>query len=531
MAGTLPLNVDDLLHHRTVESDRIEYKAGWNPDAVMRTLCAFANDFENLSGGYIILGQDCDAQGQPVFPPVGLPANQLDCIQRELLGYCQLLQPTYFPSLSLETYAGRNLIVLWAPGGLNRPYKAPRAVTAKVKEYHYYIRRYSSTIELKSNSEDEQELLRLTASIPFDDRQCRQADVDDLRPGLLQTYLKEVGSDLHKEASKRPVVEIGRLMNIVDGADEFVKPRNVGVLFFHDVPRKYLPGTQIDVVIFPDGPGGDELVEKVFHGPLHEQIRDVLRYIDNSVIREKIIKHPDRAKATRFFNYPLSAIKEAVVNAVYHRGYDQREPVEVRISPEEIIVVSYPGPDSSIRIEALQGERVYARRYRNRRIGEFLKELELTEGRCTGIPKIRAAMKKNGSPVPKFVTDAGRTYFAVELPVHPQLHGVVFRDEAQVGVHDGAHEEVQVKAHDTSLFLTETEDRILRLLGVKPKTRSEISADLGVNSRTGHLYKSISRLQELNFIEFTIPDKPRSRNQQLRITPAGQAWLAKAKKR
>lgn len=266
--------------------------------------------------------------------------------------------------------------------------------------------------------------LNLTATVPFDDRQCRTADVDDLRPGLLQTFLKEVGSELHQQASKMPLVELGRQMNIVDGADEFVKPRNVGVLFFHDEPRTFIPGAQIDVVIFPDGPDSDVLVEKTFHGPLHEQVRDALRYIESSVIREKVIKHKDRAKATRLFNYPFPAVEEAVVNAVYHRSYEQREPVEVRVNPDGIEIVSYPGPDASIRIEALNTDKIVARRYRNRRIGEFLKELELTEGRCTGIPKIRAAMKKNGSPPPKFSTDEGRTYFLVELPVHPKLPGV-----------------------------------------------------------------------------------------------------------
>ena len=71
MSGKLPIKLDDLLRQRTVEGERIEYKAGWNPDAVVRTLCAFANDFENLGGGYVIIGQDCDADGRPVFPPVG----------------------------------------------------------------------------------------------------------------------------------------------------------------------------------------------------------------------------------------------------------------------------------------------------------------------------------------------------------------------------------------------------------------------------------------------------------------------------
>jgi ATP-dependent DNA helicase RecG len=516
MSGKLPLNLDDLLRQRTVEGDRIEYKAGWNPDAVVRTLCAFANDFENLGGGYIVIGQDSNEHGQPVFPPVGLNDNQLDPIQRELLGYCNQIQPTYFPILSVEKYEGKNLIVLWAPGGQNRPYKAPRAVTAKTKEYRYFIRRYSSTVELKSNSEDEQELLRLTATVPFDDRQCRQADVDDLRPGLLQAYLKEVGSELYKEASKMPLVELGRQMNIVDGADEFVKPRNVGVLFFHDEPRKFLPGAQIDVVIFPKGPGGGELIEKTFHGPLHEQVRDALRYLESNVIREKVFKHQDRAEATRLFNYPFPAIEEAVVNAVYHRSYEQREPVEVRVNPDGIEVVSYPGPDASIRTEALNSDKIVARRYRNRRIGEFLKELDLTEGRCTGIPTIRAAMAENGSPPPRFSTDEGRTFFLVELPVHPQMPGIQAHDGAHEEAHDGAHEE-----------LTDTEASILAFVSSQPRSRPAIAEHLGLKSRSGHLYKAIDHLRNLEFIELTIPDKPQSRNQKMRITDKGTAWLAR----
>jgi ATP-dependent DNA helicase RecG len=93
MRDRLPINLDDLLRQRTVESERIEYKAGWNPDAIVRTMCAFANDFENLGGGYVVIGLSCDDNGQPIFPPVGLPDEQLDKIQLELLAACQLIQP------------------------------------------------------------------------------------------------------------------------------------------------------------------------------------------------------------------------------------------------------------------------------------------------------------------------------------------------------------------------------------------------------------------------------------------------------
>ena len=75
MTSKLPINLKDLLHQRKVEGERIEYKTGWNPDPIMRTLCAFANDFENLGGGYVVIGQDCDEMGMPVFPLKGLPVH------------------------------------------------------------------------------------------------------------------------------------------------------------------------------------------------------------------------------------------------------------------------------------------------------------------------------------------------------------------------------------------------------------------------------------------------------------------------
>ena len=53
MSSKLPINLEDLLRQRKVEGDRVEYKKGWNPDPITRTLCAFANDFENLGGDFL----------------------------------------------------------------------------------------------------------------------------------------------------------------------------------------------------------------------------------------------------------------------------------------------------------------------------------------------------------------------------------------------------------------------------------------------------------------------------------------------
>jgi ATP-dependent DNA helicase RecG len=58
---------------------------------------------------------------------------------------------------------------------------------------------------------------------------------------------------------------------------------------------------------------------------------------------------------------------------------------------------------------------------RNPRIGEFLKELKLVEGRNTGIPAMLRAMEYDGSEMPTFKTDGERTYLTVTLSIHPML--------------------------------------------------------------------------------------------------------------
>ena len=124
MTPKLPINIDDLLRRRTVESERIEYKEGWNPEVVLHTLCAFANDFHNLGGGYVVIGV-AEENGQPKLPPVGLEPAHIDAIQKELLnlGHSSIA-PHFHPLTATYEIQGKTILVLWAPGGESRPYKA-----------------------------------------------------------------------------------------------------------------------------------------------------------------------------------------------------------------------------------------------------------------------------------------------------------------------------------------------------------------------------------------------------------------------
>ena len=169
---------------------------------------------------------------------------------------------------------------------------------------------------------------------------------------------------------------------------------------------------------FPDGASGDIIEEKVFKAALSRITQDALDYFKNCYIKETVIKHADKAQAQRFFNYPFAAIKEALVNAVYHRSYEKREPIEVRIDQDAITIINYPWTDRSVKIDDLRTGKAVTRRYRNRRIGEFLKELDLTEGLSKRIPKISRVMRENGSPTSIFETDDETSYFLIRLPIH-----------------------------------------------------------------------------------------------------------------
>lgn len=125
---SLPINIEDLLHRNKVESNRVEFKKGWNPASIYHTICAFANDLDNLGGGYIIVGVE-EENGMPKRPVAGVPTEQLDKIQLQMVGFNNLFAPYYLPRISVEEVDGRNLVVIWAPTGVNRPYSIRMDVT------------------------------------------------------------------------------------------------------------------------------------------------------------------------------------------------------------------------------------------------------------------------------------------------------------------------------------------------------------------------------------------------------------------
>lgn len=246
------------------------------------------------------------------------------------------------------------------------------------------------------------------------------------------------------------------------------------------------------------------MTEKIFTGPLDRQLRDTLSYIKNYIIKEKVAKVPGQAEAERIYNIPYEAVEEALSNAIYHRFCQIGELVTVMITPEKMEITNLPGPDRTITNEDIKNRRMISRRYRNRRIGDFLKELKLIEGRNTGIPTILRAMEMNGSEMPEFLTDEERSYFTIVLPMHKDF---ITLKELKSGINNSKKKRKS---------LSEIKNLILQTLMQRGNLSSfELAQAMGYTKVTSTVSKAIRELIEEKKVFYLEPNKKHSKNQKL----------------
>ena len=283
-------------------------------------------------------------------------------------------------------------------------------------------------------------------------------------------------------------------------------------------------------------------------------IKSALDYLRTNVIKERIIKPKDKEESIKYFNYPYQALEEAVVNALYHRDYTDWQPVEITVEPNRISILSYSGPDRSITMDSIKAaESLRSRRYRNVRLGDFLKELDLSEGRATGIPTIQEELKKNGSPRAVIETDEGRTYFLIDIYCH---HGFLQSSNSRTAVmttdlsqvcenlsqvlsqvywadNQGSEDESvpslsqvclkSVSSWNTRATLTLVAKTLEEV--IEPKTMRELLDLMGQTNRSRYMNLVVRPLIEMGYVTMTIPDQPNSSRQQYVLTPAGMQLL------
>jgi ATP-dependent DNA helicase RecG len=563
----LPVNISELVHGKVVEWERLEFKEGWNPEDVLHSVCAFANDMNNWGGGYIIVGIKAH-EGIPQFPPKGLTLESIDRVQGELIGICYKIQPNYLPVTQPYSIDGKYILVIWCPAGDMRPYSCPSTLGNDARR-QYYIR--SGSRSMVAQGDNQTRLVELTAKVPFDDRINQEAKLNDLELGLIREFLQEVGSDLFDESTTMPHADLCKVMHIARGPVEWLRPVNAGLLFFNSNPHRFFNRAWIELAIHKDDVGRN-FASETFKGPLHRQIRNCLAYLKAEVLKTEIRKITGQAESITISNYPYNALEEAISNAVYHKNYAEEKPIEIQVLPDRIEILSYPGPLPPISNVDLQQRRVIARDYRNRRIGDFLKELQLTEGKATGFPVIRDGMLKNGNPEPVFYTDEERTLFLVTLLCHPELKGIgtksvsksvskltredvdeIFAENIDIQVlsdileHDIADVVEYIReiiVSKSAKIVSKSADKVSKSAGkvtksankvtksveiidflISEKSRIDILYHLGLINHSKNFIQYIKPLLDYKIVELTIPDRPNSQLQKYRLTEKGRKLL------
>lgn len=190
-------------------------------------------------------------------------------------------------------------------------------------------------------------------------------------------------------------------------------------------------------------------------------------------------------------------------------------PIEVNVRPDKIEILSWPGPLPPLNPTRLaSGQPVTAKDYRNRRIGDFLKELKLTEGRGTGFPKIRKAMARNGSPAPIFETDADSHYFLTVLPVHPEA---------------SASFDSNTVADALKIDLPRTAVKVLRLC-LAPQSRHDIMRFLELSNQTHNYRRHLEPLMETGLLAFEHEAHVTHKYQRYTTTKKGISYLERTEK-
>lgn len=108
---SIPITIEKLLNKSIVEPARIEFRENRNPDANLKTISAFTNDFDNYGGGYIVIGIK-ENERQIDLLNSGLNINEIDNIQKDILRYCDFLKPKYIPETEHVNYKGKNLLLV-----------------------------------------------------------------------------------------------------------------------------------------------------------------------------------------------------------------------------------------------------------------------------------------------------------------------------------------------------------------------------------------------------------------------------------
>lgn len=338
--------------------------------SLAETLVAFANG----GGGTILIET---SPGGSVYRELADSGASLDFALRTALA---LDPPLIIPMPYIAEAHGTTVVVIRIPQGL------PHVYSYKGK---YLIRSEGRSLPLSQGQLRRLVLERGAAS--FESVVPDGVRLSDLDWDLVDRYLSRMDG-LPATAPQEALIRRGCLAK----AGDSMLPTKAGLLLFGRDPQRWVRSSAILLARYPGTEMGDRFIKEEVQGPLPAQIRKAEAFVLSNMRREVRLLGLERVEESE---YPVEAVREAIVNAVAHRDY--------RIGGEEIRILIFrdriefysPGRlPGHVTVDNLVNERFS----RNEVIVQVLSDMGYIERLGYGIDRMIRTMAEEGLPAPLF---------------------------------------------------------------------------------------------------------------------------------
>jgi len=474
------------------ESRRLEFKERLSKgEQVARTAAAFANG----AGGRIVFG----VQDEP-RKIVGIPEAELFSLEEKITGSIfNQCAPAIVPEIYIQAAARKTLLVVEIFPGSYKPYYLKK----HGKHDGTYIRVGSSN--RKASLESIEALERQRRKVSYDSLpvyDCPVGDVD--LSSFKEAYRALTGRSIGATQLKN--------MGLLHPERDRVLPTHAALLVSGSLATKrYFPYAKVECARFKGTNKRVFLDQATIDDPVHEAVEPCMAFIKKNIALGATIGEIYRQDR---WEYPLEAVREALINAIIHRDYAiLGSDIKVAIY-DDMLEITSPGPlPDSLPIEELGTGRS---EIRNRVLAPIFKDLKLIEAWGSGIQKMHDELA-DYPEIELGLQEAGHAFQAQFIK--KQTLGTKQGSEVQP---ESGQSRGSVRAESGQsqgrVRAESSKERVLTELIAGPLSKAEISARLGMKGVPGHIHRMVRELLAEGSIEYTIPEKPNSRLQKYRLT-------------
>ncbi len=482
MKGGVCLLVEELFElanricKQKTEEQTIELKSAKTgcPKRLYDTLSSFSNQD---SGGILLFGIDEAAD----FQVVGVYDGQ--DLQKKVTEQCLQMEPPVRAVFTLAAYQGKTICAAEIPAidMAERPCYYRGAGRTKGS----FIRVGDADLPMTDYELYSYEAFR--KHLHDDERPVDRATLQLLDRDKLNHYMESMRRD-RPGISRLTEEQALEMLNITRRG----VPTLAAVLNFGLFPQGFFPQLGITAIIVPgtaigdvDQDGARFIDNKRIGGTIAEMVEEALLFCRRNMKVKTIISRETGIRKDQT-EYPVDALREAILNALIHRDYSMHTegtPVQLDFFTDRVEIHSPGSLYGRMSVEQLGIARPDLR---NPALAVMAETLTAAEHRYSGIPTMRSAMKEWGLPEPKF--ENRRNEFVVTLYNQP-------------AVEEKAQGKLAESAEDLLAYCRE------------PKTRQEIAAFVGVKTVFYAMEHYVRPLLRAGKLAMTMPEKPKSRKQ------------------